>query len=63
VGTKEKPKDGVENMFVVHNRLTDLTTNTILLASFLTRYGEGSKHFFYTAPGQFCRCERSVPAE
>jgi hypothetical protein len=36
VGTKEKPKDGVENMFVTRNRLTDLTTNTILLGSFLT---------------------------
>jgi hypothetical protein len=59
VGTKEKPKDGVENMFVTRNRLTDLTTNTILLGSFLTRYREGSKHFFYTAQGQFCRCERS----
>jgi hypothetical protein len=26
----------VENMFVTRNRLTDLTTNTILLGSFLT---------------------------
>jgi hypothetical protein len=46
VGTKEKPKDGVENMFVACNRPTDLTANMILLASFLTRYGCGSKYFF-----------------
>jgi hypothetical protein len=47
VGTKEKPKDGMENMFAARNRPTDSTTNAILLGSSLTRYGHGSKYFFH----------------
>jgi hypothetical protein len=57
VGTKEKPKDGMDNMFVARYRLMDLTPITILLASSLTRYGRRIKYFFHAAPGQFCRCE------
>jgi hypothetical protein len=58
VGTKEKPKDGMDNVFVAGRRPTDLTANTILLDASLTIYGLGSKYFFHTGPGQFCRCER-----
>jgi hypothetical protein len=46
VGTKEKPKDGMDNMFAARYRPTDLTPNAILLGSPLTRYGHGSKYFF-----------------
>src|SRR5579862_1544792 len=48
----------MDNVFVAGRRRTDLTANTILLAAFLTIYGLGSKYFFHTGPGQFCRCER-----
>jgi hypothetical protein len=62
VGTKEKPKDGIDNTFVASHRPTDSTTNTILLALSLTRYSHGSKYFFYTHGDNFAVANGPIPA-
>jgi hypothetical protein len=62
VGTKEKPKDGMENVICCTQPPDGFDHKYDLVRFSLTRYGPGSKYIFDAHPDHFAVVSGRVPA-